>query len=550
MAEAGDTVPRPTRSAVSAVRHGFRSALGNKPVERVALALLAIGCLLRALHFLGGRSLWLDEAMVADSIVHRDWAGLLAPLSYSQVAPLGWLMVERASFLLLGGSDMALRAPALLAGLASLLLFAGAARRSFESYGYLIAIATFAVSDVLVFYSAEVKPYGFDALVAVAALAFAAHYLPEDKPLRTRDYIVLLLAGLASVFVSFPAAFILAGLGGALFLRDVFKRRWTHALGIAAVSSVWLLAFAWLLLRLRQSASDNVAEMTSSWAGAYAPIQPSGLGELKWYARAVMDALEYMFGQESMIAWAVAIAIGAVLTIRSKFYLAVALLTPLAGALVASGFQLYPFSGRLLLFAAPALMFLAVVGVQAAVSAFKSPLAGSLIAVLLLLYGPAHRLWGAFTYYPAPFATEHVLPVMQTMSGHADVDAVFVNLAGLPAYRHYQQRAGLADLTVIESTGSRTSLGCLLADMEIVSRHHRVWVFYSHAGRVVGDTPEDVVFTQIADATGRRLQSIDLISVHAYLYEFDEASAQSISALRNATSVAGACNARSPSGVE
>lgn len=540
--ETGDTGHRIVRSAVDTARQWRRRALGDKPLERIALALLALGCIFRALHFLGGRSLWLDEAMVADSIVHRDLAGLLLPLTYNQLAPLGWLLVERASFVLLGGSDMSLRAPALLAGIASLLLFARVARASFGPYGFVLAIATFAISSELVRYSAEVKPYGFDVLASVVALTFATRHLQHDKPLQARDYLLMLLAGLASVLVSFPAAFVLAGLGGALFLRDVFNRRWVQAGCVAVVSGAWLSAFAWLVLRVRQLASANVTELTSSWSGAYAPLVPTDQDALTWYAKAAMDALRYMFGPESMIAWLLAIAVGAVLTIRARPFLAVALLGPLAAALAASAFQLYPFRDRLLLLALPALVFLAVVGVQAAVSAFKPPLAGALIAAVLLLFGAATRLRGQFTYYPAPFATEQVLLVMRAMARQGDADAVYVNGDGLPAFRYYRERAGLGDVPVIAGRGFRNSFGCLLADMQLVVRHRRAWVFYSHAGRVIGNLPDDVLFRYFADAVGRRVRSVDLISVHAYLYEFDETSAQRLSTIRNALSVSGACN--------
>jgi hypothetical protein len=548
LVDTGETGHRITRFATNRVRQWWRSALGDKPVERVAFVLVALGCVLRAAPFLAEGSLWLDEAMVADSIVHRDWAGLLQPLTYNQVAPLGWLMVERASFLVLGGSDLSLRAPALLAGIASLLLFARVARRSFDTHGFILAIAAFAISYVLVRYSAEVKPYGFDVLVSVVALTFATHYLQQDEPLQVRDYLLVLLAGLASLLVSFPAAFVLAGLGGALFLRNVLERRWAHVLSVGIVSSAWLFAFAWLLLR--QGASVNVAEMTTSWNSAYAPLQPTSLGELKWYPNAIIDALRSMFEPESMVAWLMAIIVGAVVTIRSRLYLGVALLAPLAAALVASGLHLYPFSGRLLLFALPELLFLALVGVQAALSAFKAPLTGSLIAAVLLLYGPAHRLWQEFTDHPTPFAAEHVLPVMQAMSAQTDVDAVYVNVQGLPAFRYYQQRAGLAGVRVIAGRGLRNSFGCLLADIELVSRHRRVWVFYSHPGRVIGDIPDDVLFRYFADATGRRVRSVDLSGVHAHLYEFDEAGAQRLSAIRHALSAAGACNAARRSAVE
>ena len=92
--------------------------------EKAAAALLLLtGMLLRIRQYLTGRSLWVDEAMLALNIVERDFAGMFKPLDYDQGAPLGFLLVEKVFNLLLGKHELALRLFPLLAGLASLGLF-------------------------------------------------------------------------------------------------------------------------------------------------------------------------------------------------------------------------------------------------------------------------------------------------------------------------------------------------------------------------------------------------------------------------------------------
>lgn len=46
----------------------------------------------RLYTFLANRSLWLDELMLAENIIGRDFGSLVAPLANQQVAPRGaWL---------------------------------------------------------------------------------------------------------------------------------------------------------------------------------------------------------------------------------------------------------------------------------------------------------------------------------------------------------------------------------------------------------------------------------------------------------------------------
>ena len=88
--------------------------------KRVALGIIAIGVLLAIFNFFNFRSLWLDEVFLSVSIVNRDFAALLTPLEYDQVAPIGFLFVENAFGLLFNNEDWSLRIFPLLCFIASI----------------------------------------------------------------------------------------------------------------------------------------------------------------------------------------------------------------------------------------------------------------------------------------------------------------------------------------------------------------------------------------------------------------------------------------------
>ncbi len=86
-------------------------------IALIAIALIAIA--LRAAQFAAGRSLWVDEAMLALNIVDRSPIELLRPLDYKQGAPIGFLLVEKLLIGLQGNRDTILRLFPLLSGIAS-----------------------------------------------------------------------------------------------------------------------------------------------------------------------------------------------------------------------------------------------------------------------------------------------------------------------------------------------------------------------------------------------------------------------------------------------
>ena len=80
----------------------------NSTVDRERLLaglLIAAGAALRVWQYLANRSLRGDEAALAGSILHGSYSELTQSLDARQVAPVGFLWIEKAVTSAFGGSE-------------------------------------------------------------------------------------------------------------------------------------------------------------------------------------------------------------------------------------------------------------------------------------------------------------------------------------------------------------------------------------------------------------------------------------------------------------
>ena len=111
----------------------------------IALALGTAGALLRLWQYFGRGTLWIDEAAIARNVLARSPAALLQPLDFAQIAPKGFLLIEKLAVDTFGASDRVLRLYAILTALAALPLFYPLARRVLSERGALLAFPLFPV---------------------------------------------------------------------------------------------------------------------------------------------------------------------------------------------------------------------------------------------------------------------------------------------------------------------------------------------------------------------------------------------------------------------
>src|SRR5690349_22225807 len=104
------------------------------------IGMILLGVILRLRQYGTGRSLWIDEAMLALNIVNRNFAGLFKPLDYDQGTPLGFLLIEKFFNVILGKNELVLRLFPLMMGLAVLWLFYLLLNQITSGAGLLIAL--------------------------------------------------------------------------------------------------------------------------------------------------------------------------------------------------------------------------------------------------------------------------------------------------------------------------------------------------------------------------------------------------------------------------
>ena len=129
---------------------------------------MGLGVFLRVIVYLSDRPFWMDEASLWGNLAGKPILDFSEPLAGDQLAPLGFLIAQRALMSVLGTSRYASRLLPLACGLISLFLFARLARRILPRRPALIALVLFSFSDDLIYYSSELKPYSLDLAIGLA----------------------------------------------------------------------------------------------------------------------------------------------------------------------------------------------------------------------------------------------------------------------------------------------------------------------------------------------------------------------------------------------
>lgn len=461
-------------------RSGGGLVAGLQPTEAAALCLILLGAALRVRNFLSGRGLWLDEAMIASNILSRSFRELLAPLDYQQYAPIGWLWSVKAATLLFGDGEAGLRTVALVTGLSTLPLTWIVARRYLPDASALLALAMIAVNWELIYYSAEVKPYGSDVLAALLALLlFSGPMLHPDRETAKAPRVALaVVLGMALQTFSFPVIFMLAGLGLSVLLSTWVHGNRRAALLWCALGAVWVAAFAALYVAFYQRGTSS--DYLQAWRGVFVPIPGTSSTPSSWYQRILDMLLSQITGLKPLGVAAAALIAGAAWLARHSPWRLLALLSVFPFLWFASFVRSYPLVNRLLLFTAPVLSLIAASGLAWFVQDWKQR--SERVTWALVTVG---LLWSSFS-----------LDMNQPWRGAAygDPKPLLVDLARLvrpgdvlvtagdafPPFEYYAPRLGLAAFDPIKAPTLLKDPSEFPAIRQGAAGRGRVWVIVGH----------------------------------------------------------------------
>ena len=148
--------------------------------ENLAWVAVALGVILRLWEYLDFRALYMDEAALLKNLVGRSIFDFHQVLEQDQMAPPGFLVIERIMVRLPLEVRAAGRLFPLICGVVSVFFMRAAARRYLDRRAVPIAVGLFAMGDHLIYYSAEIKQYSCDLVLALAALLLAAPRPPGE----------------------------------------------------------------------------------------------------------------------------------------------------------------------------------------------------------------------------------------------------------------------------------------------------------------------------------------------------------------------------------
>jgi hypothetical protein len=473
----GGRPPRTTREA----RHrapGLAApvALRTLWVRWVPLAFVVLGIVARLRQWLGGRSLWLDEVLIADNLVHRGFGELATkPLLHFQVAPLLWMELEHLAVVLFGSGERALRVVPLLAGIGVVLLTWITARRLLPDVLVPVAVLLVALHPSLIYYSNEVKQYSTDVLV-VLLLGLLAHNVgsrTQDGPALRR----FVLAGVGSVWLSHVAVLALAGISVILVLRPLMSRDTKRAVRVALVLSPWVVAFL-LSYAVTLHSIQNSTEVSNYWRHTY----PHSLLDVpRWFATRWYDVARNPL---QMTLRGVGLALLALGLIRlALFGRRWAALTWVAVpvALVAAALHVYPFADRLVLWLVPLVALAMAATLPHRLD--RGALAWLLVATASLTVVFAPAVGRGLLRTVQVQEVEELEPLLRELATQRQLsDIVLVEIGSLGTFDYYARRVGVSRDGVILFASRPGTTPCNDRPALETGRFFtdRVWVVSSH----------------------------------------------------------------------
>jgi NADH:ubiquinone oxidoreductase subunit K len=470
---------RPPRTTVEA-RHraagrGRQVVLRTLWVRWAPLVFLGLGVAARIRQWLGDRSLWLDEVLVADNIVHRGFWQLTEPLAHYQVAPVLWLELERLATVLFGTGERALRLVPLLAGLLTLGLAWVVARRLLPEVLVPVALLLVCLHPALIYYSNEVKQYSTDVAVVLVLVLLA-----QEVPRRTDAGPALrrlAIAGAVCVWLSHAALLVMAGLSAVLVLRPLGAPDLRRVLRVVRGLLPWVVSAVVLyLLVLRRV--PHTADLADYWAGTF----PRSAADLPaWLVRRWYAVAHSPLRMTVRVLGLALLAVGLVRLWRYAGRWTALVWAGVPVALIAAAASAYPFADRLALWIVPGACFALAAALPRTLD--RAGLVWLLIASALLTVAMGPAMATGLQRTVAVQHVEELRPLLEQLARERrPSDVVLVEYGSQAAFDYYARSTGvrrdgviaLADRLGSTECDDRPALdtGRFLTD--------RVWVVTSH----------------------------------------------------------------------
>lgn len=490
------------------MKRANQTILKKYDTEEIIIVLILLGGVFLSLwQFLYNRSLWIDEAMLALNIIHKDCLELLKPLEYNQVAPILFLQIEKIFSTIIQNSEYGLRIFPLLCFWLSLYFFYKVIRILAENrYVIIIALSLFVFNKVFIYYSNEVKQYMTDVLVLLSVFYFVLkEYKKEEK-----KYYILGIVGVVSIFLSNVAPIILFTCGLYLFYDNFFVTKKIKIISLSILSVVWLsIFFLYYCFFIYEDPSKEYMMWYWSDRNAFSLLSlPINIGKIFLHDK---QSIPNMITCIIMISLFLMGIVNLLLHRKTKIKIIILTCTPLAlHVFLSSAFQLYPVDRRLILYTLPCIIIICTIGFDYIKSNLKPPKQR-----LLVTFIPVIFLFCFLAGFPIrrEATRESIKYIDENIT---EGENIYNYFGAVPAFQYYKDIGYVkTDAHVINSNSEWVVNKCM---NELKTLQGKNWLLFPY----ILDIEENFYITQLDSLGYRKLKEFKMYRSSIYLYDFGE----------------------------
>ncbi len=439
--------------------------------KTLSIVLILLGIVIRLYHFFLNRSLWLDEATLSNNIVSRNYLQLLMPLDDKQIAPIGFIFIQKFLISIFGVNEYALRALPVLAGILSIILFYYLLKRVGGEKVAFVGLLFFITGKYLNFHSTEAKQYSLD--VFCFLLAFYYLYFRNTDYASYKGVVIKGLIGAIIIWISHCSIIFLASIGFAIAIEILYFRKKNAIPGFIIMCAVWIISFGLnYIFFLFDHASQSIQESSFVSAG-FLPPQGNFKDTVLWFLPKIKESITYPIGITYYpLLLIILICLGIWHIIKAKQYKILALALPIVIHIILSLLYIYPFGGRFILYNSTFFILFIVLGLKvlSTINKWVGPPIATLLLAMAIMYPVGH----AFT----PIEFEEIKPSLSYIKDHMNEDdAIYIYSNSIPAFKFYQDKYFPGESEII--IGSVNTPG-FDKDIKKLKNKDRVWLLFSH----------------------------------------------------------------------
>ena len=461
---------------------------------------------------LSARSLWFDEAWIANAMSQSD---LNEVINRSFHAPLFFALAVHLMVMIFGSNEFILRLLPCLFGLGTVILFYLVMKKHSGKAATLTSLVLLSFASNAVYYSRELKQFTGAMFFAILLVYICERVIRTGKLF---DWLAFLVVSILGIGFDHALAFIIASIFTVLFIYSLKKKFLLKTLMAGFI--VFIFGVFFYFFHLRHQIAKSMEFAQSFWLPHY-PDTASLSVLLKWLIFATNKMLNF-FSMPYFPVSLIIIIIGLCLFYKSSGWrFAIYILMPVGLVLISSFLKLYPYGGhRLMLFVAPLLYLsfgkgLDFVTAKLARSRLYFPL---ILVILFILISPVSNYVNMASHPPT---LEEMRPLLDELKDQVRPDdVIYVYYGAAPAFEYYYHTKfyRMADKkNIIWGKVHRDESEKYRADLEeILKKNMRIWVIFSHYWEEERSKIIDYLNTR-----GNLEMNIINTGVLAYLFKLD-----------------------------